>query len=245
MRLKLLAILVVLITPAHAGVISIVIDDLGYSQSMGSQAVQLPSAVTLSILPATPHADTILEKAKKHGHEVMLHLPMQAKQPAPQEPNTLTMAMSELELKGKLEELLHRYPDVAGVNNHMGSQLTSSASTMAWLMQALAEQENLFFLDSRTTADTVAERTASKYLIPTTRRDIFLDNSPNSYEDIARQLQQLSQQAKDTGFALAIGHPNALTLEVLQAELPKILNDGIELLPVSEYIKRKTAHASN
>jgi len=110
-------------------------------------------------------------------------------------------------------------------------------------MQALAEQDNLFFLDSRTTVDTIAESTASEYLIPTTRRDIFLDHSPNSYSDISNQLQRLSEQAKTTGFALAIGHPNALTLEVLKTELPKILNDGIELLPVSEYIKRKEAYA--
>lgn len=241
MRAKLLTLLVVLITPAHAGVISIVIDDLGYSQSLGTQAVQLPAAVTLSVLPATPYADTILKKAKQRGHEVMLHLPMQAKQPAPQEPNMLTITMSELELKNTLSELLTRYPDIAGVNNHMGSRLTSSPSTMAWLMQTLAEQDNLFFLDSRTTADTIAEITASEYLVPTTRRDIFLDNSPNSYDDITHQLRRLSQQAKDTGFALAIGHPNALTLEVLEAELPKILSDGVELLPVSEYIKRKNA----
>jgi len=245
MPVKLLAFLLILITPAHAGVISIVIDDLGYSQSMGSQAVQLPAEITLSILPATPYADAILKNAKIHGHEVMLHLPMQAKHPAPEEPNTLTTAMTEQELKNKLAELLNRYPDISGVNNHMGSRATSSPNTMAWLMQALAEQDNLFFLDSRTTADTIAESTASEYLIPTTRRDIFLDHSPNSYSDIAEQLKRLSQQAKNTGFALAIGHPNALTLEVLQVELPKILNDGVELLPVSEYIKRKNAHRKN
>jgi len=238
---KFLALLFILITPAHAGVISIVIDDLGYSQSMGSQAVQLPAEVTLSILPATPYADVILKNAKQHGHEVMLHLPMQAKQPAPEEPDTLTTAMTEQELKNKLGELLRRYPHISGVNNHMGSRATSSPNTMAWLMQALAEQDNLFFLDSRTTADTIAELTASEYLIPTTRRDIFLDHFPNSYADITRQLKRLSQQAKNTGFALAIGHPNALTLEVLRVELPKILDDGVELLPVSEYIKRKNA----
>ena len=171
----------------------------------------------------------------------MLHLPMQAKQHAPEEPHTFTLSMSEQELKNKLYDLLTRYPDIAGVNNHMGSRLTTSANTMAWLMQALAEQDNLFFLDSRTTADTIAESTATEYLIPTTSRDIFLDNSPNSYDDISKQLKRLSQQAKETGFALAIGHPNAITLKVLEAELPKILNDGVELLPVSEYIKRKNA----
>jgi len=104
LTLKALAFLFILITPAHAGVISIVIDDLGYSQSMGSQAIDLPAEVTLSILPATPYADLILKNAKIHGHEVMLHLPMQANQPAPEEPNTLTTAMSEQEVKNKLQK---------------------------------------------------------------------------------------------------------------------------------------------
>ena len=239
MRLVSSILLYLLITPAQAGVISIVIDDLGYSESLGQRAINLPAAVTLSVLPNTPHSNTLIHKASANGHEVMLHLPMQASEAAPQEPQTLTLDMSERELKEKIEHLISDHPGIAGVNNHMGSSMTRSDQKMQWLMQSLAEQPNLFFLDSRTTALTVAQKQAGIYDVPNTRRDVFLDNEHNDPEKIRAQLNILINKAKRDGFALAIGHPHATTLRVLEQELPGLASRGIELVPVSEYISRQ------
>lgn len=242
MRLVLSIFLYLLITPAQAGVISIVIDDLGYSESLGQRAIDLPAAVTLSVLPSTPHSSSLINKASANGHEVMLHLPMQASEAAPQEPGTLTLDMSELELKDKIQQLISIYPNIAGVNNHMGSGMTSSDQQMQWLMQALADRPELFFLDSRTTALTVAQKQARLHQVPNTRRDVFLDNDPNDPEKIRAQLISLVNKAKRDGFALAIGHPHSITLRVLEQELPALESQGIELVPVSEYISRKNHH---
>ncbi len=242
MRLLTSLLLYLLITPAQAGVISIVIDDLGYSETLGQRAINLPAAVTLSVLPDTPHSNSLIYEASANGHEIMLHLPMQASEAAPQEPQTLTLDMGERELKDKLQQLISNHPEIAGVNNHMGSGMTRSDQQMQWLMQSLAERPDLFFLDSRTTAFTVAQKQAGIHNIPNTRRDVFLDNEPDDPEKIRAQLNALINKAKRDGFALAIGHPHPTTLHILEQELPRLESQGIELVPVSEYISRQAHH---
>lgn len=239
MRWVFVLIIMLLITPAYAGVISIVIDDLGYSEYQGNAAIDLPANVTLSVLPTTPFAESLIQKAILDGHEVMLHLPMQANTQAPLEHNTLTNQMLESELKQHLTTLLQQYPDISGVNNHMGSSLTSNIEPMQWLMQTLAEHQSLFFVDSRTSIHTVAQQQAQAFGIPNTRRDIFLDNQPNNPDAIREQLAALKRQAQKNGFALAIGHPHPQTLRILQQELPLLSAEGFELVPVSEYIARQ------
>ncbi len=244
MRYLITLVLYLLITPAYAGVISIVIDDLGYSEHQGQRAINLPAAVTLSVLPVTPYSESLIEKASANGHEVMLHLPMQAESYAPQEPDTLTISMTETELKEKVSYFISLYPNIAGVNNHMGSGITSSEQKMEWLMQTLADQPPLFFLDSRTTSLTVAQQQAQLHQIPNTRRDIFLDNDPGDLEEIRAQLKNLVTKAQREGFALAIGHPHPNTLTILEQELPSLASQGIELVPVSEYIARQSRQHS-
>lgn len=223
----------------QAASISIIIDDIGYSHTQGLKAIALPKAVTLSIIPTAPYANILGAKANNAGHETMLHIPMQAINKAPYEQQTLTTDMSKIQLQTTVSNFIDDFPYISGLNNHMGSLLTTQTDHMGWLMETISSRVHpLFFVDSRTTTKTRALLKAQQFAIPSTRRDVFLDNSIDA-DDIRNQLQSLKQKALKEGFALGIAHPHPTTIKVLQRELPILMQQGFELIPVSEYIKQQ------
>jgi polysaccharide deacetylase 2 family uncharacterized protein YibQ len=228
--------------PAQAGVIGIIIDDIGYNYPIGLRSAGLHPAVTLSILPEAPFAKKLAANLNRGGHEVMLHLPMQAELTrAPKEPVVLTENMQEDEFKTIVENYLHNFPEAHGVNNHMGSLLTQKSKQMEWLMEIISAKDFLYFIDSRTHKRTVAENLASQFTINTARRTIFLDQGrkTNNPKSVWKQVRKLQQQANLSGFALAIAHPRSDTLAVLSKALPWLESQGHTIVPISRYIQLK------
>ncbi len=217
--------------------VAIIIDDLGYKHIEDNQALDLPGNVTYAFLPHTPHVKALADKAYKKGREIMLHLPMQAIEPQYLGPGGLTEDMTREEFKISLLKSIISLPHVKGVNNHMGSLITSRTTQMTWLMEELA-RTNLFFIDSRTSVDTVAERTASQFKISNSHRNIFLDNV-RSRPAIEFQFDQLIKVAHKKGTAIAIGHPYLETLMVLKQRIPELEKAGIKLIPASRLIKQQ------
>jgi polysaccharide deacetylase 2 family uncharacterized protein YibQ len=129
-------------------------------------------------------------------------------------------------------------PGAIGVNNHMGSLLTQAPGSMRVLLEALRPR-GMFFVDSYTTERSVALRTAQELGVPATRRDVFLDPEPGEAA-IAEQWQRLLALARKRGIALAIGHPNPITLAWLERELPTLAAQGITLVRVSDVVSSET-----
>ena len=219
-------------------VISIILDDLGYRLKDGTRAINLQGKLTYAFLPGSPHAKKLAIMAHQQGKEIMLHLPMQAESGKKMGPVGLSENMSEQTLKRILHKELNALPHVRGFNNHMGSYLTSVPSRMRWLMEAAMFHNDLYFVDSKTTASSVAAKEADKLGIDYTSRDIFLDYEQNS-EVVAKQLDSLLKRAKKKGSALAIGHPYPETVSVLEAWIPKLKQHNVRLVHVSELIKYK------
>ncbi|PVV14975.1 MAG: hypothetical protein B6D77_02590 [gamma proteobacterium symbiont of Ctena orbiculata] len=215
--------------------IALIIDDLGNQLVAGERALALPGAVTYAFLPQTPFAWMLASKANRLNKEVMLHQPMESDNGNRLGNGALTLSMSRAQFTRTLQQNLASIPYVAGVNNHMGSLLTRDPTAMRWLMNEL-RTAGLYFIDSRTTDATVAERVASANLVATSRRHVFLDNTPQERE-IRQQLRQLLKMAHTQGHAIGIAHPYPQTLAVLHQELPKLNQQGIELVPVSELIQ--------
>ncbi len=215
-----------------AAKIALIIDDLGNHHSAGEDALALPGMVTYAFLPHTPYAWEQATKAHEINREVMLHLPMESHHGNRLGKGGLTLEMQKAEFISTLEDALASVPYVAGVNNHMGSLLTRDPTAMRWLMSSI-RNDNLFFIDSRTTDKTVAGKVAEKNLIQSASRDIFLDNEEDR-EKIRKQFYKLIELAKITGQAIGICHPYAATVDVLAEELPKLELLGVELVPASE-----------
>jgi len=217
--------------------IVLIIDDMGYSASLGTRALQLPGAVTYSFLPFTPSSVTQANDANARGKEVMLHAPMAAQQGNRLGPGALTPDMGIVEFHAVTQSIINAVPHVRGVNNHMGSELTGQVEPMQWLMADLARY-GLYFVDSRTNPYSVAQKVAALSGIPHLRRDVFLDDD-NSPAHISQQFQLLLSRARLQGLAVGIGHPRAATLAVLERELPKALaQPDIRLIPASQAVQR-------
>ena len=217
-------------------VVSIIIDDLGYQLEAGRQAVDLPGNLTCAFLPHAPYARELAERAHRRHKEVMLHLPMQSDNGKRLGPGGLTVGQTERVFKQTLHRSLASIPHVRGFNNHMGSTLTRDRDRMRWLMQSAMFRSDLYFVDSRTTADTVAEDEARRHGIAVTRRDIFLDYEKDA-AIVEEQLASLIRLARDNGTAVAIGHPYPRTLATLRTWLPTLAEEGIRLVPVSTVVR--------
>ncbi len=218
--------------------ISIIIDDVGDNKRLGYQAAELPAAVALSILPHTPYSKEIATFGYNRGMDIMLHQPMESMENNHLlGPGALLQHMNRQDFVKTLENNLNAIPYVVGINNHMGSLLTTDIEKMSWLMVEL-NYRNIFFIDSRTTNNTVADKTAQYWQSPAMSRRIFLDHI-DDLEAIARQFELLLKQAKKYGHAIAIGHPRINTLKLLEMRLPDISKEGFSLVSPSELIRMR------
>jgi polysaccharide deacetylase 2 family uncharacterized protein YibQ len=218
--------------------IAIIIDDLGNNLELAEEALALPGAVTYSILPQRPFSRQIARRAHATGREVMLHLPMQSGDNRELGLGGLHLAMDREEFTRQVHASLGAVPHVVGVNNHMGSLLTREPAAMRWLMQDLSCSGELYFVDSRTDVRTVARKLAREAGLANAQRDVFLDHDPDS-EAVRSQLHRLIARAQHRGSAIAIGHPYPQTLAVLAEELPRLAEQGIDLVAVSQLVEER------
>jgi hypothetical protein len=214
--------------------IAIIIDDMGLDPIGSARAIILSPSVTLSFLPYANDLSDQTERARLAGHELLLHMPMEPIGHENPGPGTLRVGMPPEELRAILEKALASFSGFDGVNNHMGSKFTADSEGMSLVVDVLREH-HLFFLDSRTGMKSVGEATAKAHNLPAGARDVFLDNDTNPAA-IRGQLAEVEREARRKGSAIAIGHPHAETLQVLEDWLPGAPDRGFELVPVRELI---------
>ncbi len=228
-------------------VVSLVVDDLGYSLEKGIAAIELEGTHTYAILPDTSYSRQLARRAHEQGKEVILHLPMQSINSASsREPHALNEAMNEDELTAKVHNLLRDVPFIRGVNNHMGSHLTEFDFFMRPVMDSIrGYNPNLYFLDSRTSPRSVAVAEARQAGLRSISRDVFLDNETNP-ESIRLQIQIWLTQARQRGSAIAIGHPYSNTIEQLREQLPAA-HAEFRFVPISRMIevRQLPGHSAN
>jgi polysaccharide deacetylase 2 family uncharacterized protein YibQ len=216
--------------------LAIILDDLGNDREAAEAVFALHYPITISVLPYHAHSTEIAEEAQRRGLEVMLHLPMRAVANETPEAHQLEEGISGDEVARALSGMMESVPTASGVNNHEGSLATTDAKLMGELM-ALLKQRDLFFVDSRTTAATVAFEEAERAGVRSGFRNVpFLDD----VQDVAairKQLELAMRGAKEKGAAIAIGHPHAETLRALREILPQAEGQGVHLVVVSELVK--------
>ena len=209
----------------------LIIDDMGYNLKRGEAALALPGAVTYSILPYTPYAKKFAVDAHDSGREVMLHVPMANTAAKALGPGALTPEMKREAMMSGLNQALDATPHVSGVNNHMGSLLTSMDQPMQWVMDTL-KARNLYFIDSLTTIKSVGWKKARENQVPYLKRHVFLDHQSNE-AFIHGQFQRALNIANKFGFVVVIGHPYPETSAYLARMLPDLKKLGVRLVPAS------------
>ena len=218
--------------------IAVVMDDLGLNRRGTAALNRLKAPLTLSFLPYAGALEQQAEAGRAAGHELMLHLPME---PAGHEwpgPNALLSSLTPPDMASRLRAQLLSFGGFVGINNHMGSLLTAERGPMALVMAELRAR-GLLFLDSRTTAQSVAAAEARRAGVAHAVRDVFLDNE-TSLAAIRRQLAVTEQIARRRGSAVAIGHPHDATIEALRGWLPTLEQRGFVLVPISTIVARQS-----
>jgi polysaccharide deacetylase 2 family uncharacterized protein YibQ len=213
--------------------IALVIDDLGGERLIARELLEWDLPLTFSILPFAPHAKIIAREAHRKGKEVILHVPMEPHGYPKIRPGegVLLREMSEAKLLGQLSKDLEAVPYVKGVSNHMGSRLMEDPEKMKIIFSEL-KRRGLFFLDSRTTPQTVGLQVAQLVGLRAMERSLFIDHSLNG-EDIKKKIEKLIQVSLSNGKAIGIGHPHPATIQSLKEMIPKMKEKGIELVPLS------------
>lgn len=199
----------------------IIIDDVAYKhQADAIKSVNLK--LTPSFFPATSaHPETPVLARRFSFY--MIHLPMQALGGFKgAEIGTLTVDDDYEKIAKKLQSIKRDFPNLKYINNHTGSRFTSDAAAMDRMMRAVRD-ENLIFVDSKTTSPTKVYGAAKKYSMPYIARDVFLDHD-GSKAAVRKQLKYAIELAKKRSYAIAIGHPHKNTIEVLQ-ESAKLLQE--------------------
>jgi uncharacterized protein len=222
--------------PVHGARVALVIDDLGRSVDELRQLAELGVPVTYAVLPFETETPAVVAELQRRHAEVLLHLPMEPKNGENPGPGALFERMTDDELRQKTIAALRAVPGAVGVNNHMGSLLSSEEGPMNTVLGVIGERR-LFFLDSRTSAGSVGYKVATGLGIPAAERQIFLDGDPGP-EAIRGQFQRLLELARSRGAAIAIGHPRPATLAVLVSEVPKAKAAGYDFVPVSYLLTR-------
>jgi uncharacterized protein len=221
---------------AAAPKLAIILDDLGYDRAAADSLLALPFPLTVSVLPHLPLSAEVAEEAYRRGDQVLLHLPMQSDvDGAKHEEVELRVGMNAAQVDAALAGMLETVPHAAGVNNHQGSRATADPALMAELMPALRGR-NLFFIDSRTTASTVAYDAAERAGVPTASRKVFLDDAPTR-EAILAQLDLAARDAVRDGAAIAIGHPHPATIAALSEAVPRLQARGIRLVFAADLLR--------
>ena len=218
------------------GVIGIIIDDFGYrNDHISNGFLEIPAKLTYAIIPGHDHSQSFSKKAYDAGYEIIVHLPMEnIGKTYGEEEYVLMSYFQDDEIKNRIHKAFDHLPESIGLNNHQGSRGTADSRVMTHVANVIKEKKK-FFIDSRTTSNSLAESTMRKYGVPTNKRDIFLDNELDE-EKIKAQLMKLADVSERKGIAIGIGHVKPQTLNVLAREIPILQEKGFRFEFVSRLV---------
>ncbi len=195
--------------------------------------IALKEPFTAAVIPGRPFSTQVDERLNARRIQTLIHMPMVTVTNATSEPDyVLSDELSNGEIQRRLTKAHKDVPRAVGMNNHQGSGGTQSRKVMTGVTDFLSDQD-MFFIDSRTIAGSIAESLSKERNIPTNSRDVFLDEVDDP-EVIAGELFRLARIAKEHGEAIGIGHCRPNTLITLKKYLPALAEAGFDLVQVSK-----------
>lgn len=216
----------------NRALVAIVVDDMGLGREIEKEVLKIKYPLTISLLPVKDNNRININK----NFQIILHQPMEPENPET-DPGSgkITTEMTEEEIKKQLQKNLEKVPQAVGINNHMGSLATSKKEVMSAVLDVVKER-NLFFLDSKTSANSCGYSLAKYLNIPAIQRDVFLDGvKEKNY--IKNQFLLLEKIAIKKGYAVGIIHPHRESISVLKEMLPEMEKKGIKFVHVSELVR--------
>lgn len=220
------------------GRLAIIIDDFGAINNQVADAfIRLPIALTVAIIPGHETSGQLARQAAAAGHQVFVHLPLQPKEGDVGEKNAILVDLPEEEIRHRVRWALAEIPQAVGVNNHMGSLATENRRVMRAVLEEIGAAGK-FFVDSRTSSQSVALEVGQELGLSCAKSDGFLDNGDN-LDQIKKRLETLADKALKKGWAIGIGHIRANTLQALEDMIPRVERRGVRFVHVSRVLPRR------
>ncbi|MAL64613.1 MAG: hypothetical protein CMF94_00770 [Candidatus Marinimicrobia bacterium] len=222
--------------PVYKGRIAIIIDDFGYRNDYVTDGfLSLKADLTYAVIPGHEHSYFFSEKAQAAGFEVIVHMPMEnTGKTYGEEQFVLKTDMDAETIQRRVISAFNQIPSAIGMNNHQGSKASADQRIMSTIARVLKDKKK-FFVDSRTTVETIGETTMKIFDVPTASRNVFLDNDDDE-EKIATQLMKLVKKSQEKGYAIGIGHVKPKTLNVLKKYIPELQKEGYKFEFVSKML---------
>lgn len=221
------------------GVLAIVLDDVGWDRASLDRLEGFSGPLALAVMPDAPKTAEAAALAKRKGWDLLVHLPMAPSQGGG-EPTAIGPGDSDAAIQARVEDALGKVTGAIGLNNHQGSRATSDVRVMRAVL-SVVKRRGLFFLDSRTTASSVAESEARKMGVSTLRRDVFLDDAGEEAAAgttiaLRESWDRALALAASQGHCVAIGHPRPETLSFLSSALREAEKKGLVRVKVSSLV---------
>ncbi|QZN78834.1 divergent polysaccharide deacetylase family protein [Paenibacillus sp. DR312] len=193
-------------SPSNHKRLAIIIDDVGNDMKGTAEILAMPVKLTVAVMPFLPTTKKDAIAAHEKGMDVIVHMPMEPKKGRPEwlGPGAITSNLTDEEVRSRVEKAIDDVPHAIGMNNHMGSKITSDKRIMSIVLDVCKER-GLFFVDSRTNFRSVVGELAISKNMPPVGNDIFLDDQ-NSKQHIRKQLDLAAQRAIDKNICVVIGH---------------------------------------
>ncbi|MCL2252405.1 MAG: divergent polysaccharide deacetylase family protein [Treponema sp.] len=220
----------------NKGALIFVIDDAGNNLRELEPFLRIQGPLTIAVLPGLPYSAEAAKRIRAAGKEVILHQPMEAIGAQNPGPAAIISGMNANEIREVLTRNIAEVGPVAGMNNHQGSKITMDTEAMKTILSFCAEN-NIYFLDSRTTAETVVPVVAQQMGMKIAERNVFIDNEQNK-DAMIRYISTGLTRAQRNGSAVMIGHTWSPDLAPLLAEMfPRYIEQGYTLKKVSDILK--------
>jgi len=219
------------------GTVAIIIDDMGTTLQEAKDLMAINVPLTFSLIPGLPKVSEVSNLARNRGYQTMIHIPMEPKGYPKQrlEENGLLVSQADEEIVKRVNGYFKQVPNATGANNHMGSRFSENEQKMKVVLNQL-KARGLFFVDSRTSPDSVGFSLARSMEIDSASRNVFLDNLKDM-ESIRLQLYQLADLSRKKGSAIGICHPHKVTIQALSEYLPRMQKEGITFVPAGDLVR--------
>ena len=186
--------------------IAFVIDDAGLNVTNLKKYTGLNFPLTVAVIPKLSHTKECAQEIRKSGKELILHQPMQAMN---LEMNPGEGAIKpDMSLSDTYAQVLRNIAElgggVKGINNHEGSLISADSMKIGAVLDAVSDS-GIYFLDSRTTAQTQAPQAALERGMDIYERDVFIDDVINR-DEMIKQIYRGIGIANKKGRCIMIGH---------------------------------------
>lgn len=219
--------------------LAIIVDDFGmHNDELVDKFCSLDKNITFAILPDQKFSVHIMQKAAETGHETLIHVPMEPVSYPKNNPgtNAIFVHHSEKEIRRRMEKFIRQLPLCIGANNHMGSLATTDEAVMKVILSVIKDND-LIFIDSRTSTSSIAFDLAKQMIIPTFESSLFLDTPDITDQVMNKKISQLIEMAKYRDKILVITHcATEERFRFLQKFIRKIESQNFELIPVSRLV---------